>query len=120
MSPDDVMEDHDLGNGKHIIVFRDGSRATRDEFGNLGPRTKTIPTTPTDFPPAARTSYPGPTAPEMLIGFGVLAGLTFLLPKPYGVWIPVLVLLGYGASHTKTVNDFLTQLTSYLPQNLGG
>ena len=61
-----------------------------------------------NIPSAAGQLGPATDIKQLAIAVGILAGITLALPEKYGVWVPWLVLLGYGATHTATVNTILT------------
>lgn len=111
--------------GQTLITFEDGTRAIREADGTVGPRYGAATTGAAsgtvdnggsvDFG-SLTGAYDGPTLKQMLVAIGALAAITLLLPKKYGVWIPVFVLAGYGVTHTQTFNDLFGQLESLLPK----
>ena len=84
-----------------FTVVSDGSLAPANPFGGGG-----LSVVPMGSSGSA-SSGASSSLTGILLAMFVLVVLTLSLPEKYGVWLPWIVLLGYGASHASTVAKLL-------------
>src|SRR5574341_1549375 len=63
---------------------------------------------------AKNFKYTGTPVTEFFMAIAVVSSLTFLLPKKWVVWFPLIILLAYTARNPEGINGAVDYLTSLL------
>jgi len=66
------------------------------------------------IPIPSNRNYEGSTLLQFFAAFAVLIALVYFVPSKYSLWIPVIVLLGYGANRTTIVTEILLSIEKYV------
>lgn len=66
--------------------------------------------------PGNNRNYDGSTMLQFFAAFAVLVVLVYVVPSKYALWLPVIVLLGYGANRTTVVTDILLSIEKYVSE----